>query len=218
MTTAVDVSDLGRLQGDGPFLSVYLPTEAIEQQWANLRKDLVTDGTPDTVLGLIDTLVEHIGDRIGTLAIVTDASQVLVEEYLTEPLLYSRGGWSGSADLVPIIKDRQERGAEEIDDDEKRRAVKTEVAEDTVELLETFKSARERDRAADGIRATVDAVNRAEVDVLLVRDDRDERRDVPREDAAVIDALVRDAIATGASVRVIPASGPVTDGVGALLR
>jgi hypothetical protein len=217
MTTAVDVSDLGRLQHDnGPFLSVYLPTEGIEQQWAVLRAQLVTDGAAATALALIDTLVEHIGDRIGTLAVITNASNVLVEEYLTEPLLWARGGWSDAADVVPIIKDRQERGAEEIDDDEKRRAVKTEVAEETVDILERFQDPD--DSVVEGISATVAALNRAEVDVLVVRDDRDERRDVPREDAAVIDALVRDAIVTGASVRVIPASGPVTEGVGALLR
>ncbi len=217
MTTAVDVSDLGRLVDEnGPFLSVYLPTEGIVAQWANLRRELVADGPPESALGLIDSLVAHMGDRIGTLAVIASASQVLVEEYLTEPFLFSRGGWSTSPDVVPIIKDRQERGAEEIEDDDKRRTVKTDVAEETVALLERFKS--DRGHVADGIEATVAALQRSEVDVLLVRDDRDERRDVPREDAAVIAALVRDAIATGASVRVIPASGPVTDGVGALLR
>jgi hypothetical protein len=49
---------------------------------------------------------------------------------------------------------------------------------------------------------------------LLLHDDRD----LLADDAGVVDNLVRDAIATGASVRVIPAAGPVQDGVGAILR
>ena len=145
---------------------------------------------------------------------ITDAAEVLVQDYLGEAFIYSRGQWSDTADLVPVIKARQNRHADTIEDDDERRAEKTAVADETVDLLERFKT----ERVAAGIHDTVAAINRAEVEVLLVRDDRDERRDVPHEDAAVVDALVRDAIATGAAVHVIPASGPVTEGVGALLR
>ena len=92
-------------------------------------------------------------------------------------------------------------------DDETRRLVNTVVAEDTVAILDKFKEERgQQDRAVDGVKDTADALQRAAVDVLLVPDN-----------AEGVDALIRDAIATGASVRVIPAAGPV-DGVGAILR
>lgn len=327
---AVDVSALGRLT-DGPFLTVYLPTEsAVENaaqksltQWKNLRRELADEGAPESALALVDPEVADSHLRGETLAIITDASRVLVHDHLREPFVYGRGQWAGTADLLPLLKERQERVAhivvwadhahaditawtdggarihdeagnglpqkkenpggwsqsryqrrvegqwtenaqdavrhitelaedigariiviggevgarslihnempttwgdktvviESRDESEVRAAVNTVIASDTVALLEKFKEERgQNDRAADGIRATVDAINRAAVDVLLVRDDRDERRNLPHEEAAVIDSLVRDAIATGASVRVIPGSSTVTDGVGALLR
>lgn len=215
MTSVLDLTDLGRLTAlDGPYLSVYIPTAATGD-WPTLREELSSAGAPDSALGLVDQLVRDAGPENDTLAVIADATKVLVQDYLGEAFIYSRGQWSDTADLIPIIKARQTRHADTIEDDEERRAQKTEVADQTVDMLERFKSG---DRVAAGIHETVAAMNRAEVEVLLVRDDRDERRDVPHEDAAVVDALVRDAIATGASVHVIPASGPVNEGVGALLR
>jgi hypothetical protein len=40
----------------------------------------------------------------------------------------------------------------------------------------------------------------------------------PIEEARLVDALIAAAVATGASVRIIPEAGPVADGLGALLR
>lgn len=220
MSIARHLIDLGRFNAhDGPYLSVYLPTANIAEHWRALRPELESEGAPQSALALVDGLARDLADSGGTLAVVTDDDAMIVTEVLTDEFLFSRGGWADTADLVPIIKNRQDRGAEDVDDDDDRRALKNEVAEDTVTLLDRFQDAAgDPDRVADGIRATVDALNRAIIDVLLVRDDRDERRNVPREDAAVVDALVRDAIASGATVRVIPASGPVSEGVGALLR
>jgi release factor family 2 len=100
-------------------------------------------------------------------------------------------------------------------DEEVRRLVQTAVAEDTVAILEKFKEERgQLDRAVDGIIDTADALARAAVEVLLIHDDRD----LLADNAGVVDTLVRDAIATGASARVIPAAGPVLGGVGAILR
>lgn len=204
MKSAVDVSDLGLLNANGgPYLSVYLPVEGADVHWRQLRAELAADGAPESALALVDPLVAGVDTGEGTLAVIAGERSVYAVSYLRDSFIYGRGQWAGAADLVPLIKERQERVGD-----------KNEVAEHTVDLLEQFKAGP----AADGIRATVAAMSRAEVDVLLVRDDRDERREVPREDAAVVDALVRDAIAIGASVYVIPASGPVTEGVGALLR
>jgi stalled ribosome rescue protein Dom34 len=260
------------------------------------------------------------------MAVITDGEFVLVEEHLTEAIPLARGAWGPTADVVPIIKARQERipyitawadhggaditavtptgktldittgdgepmrkvapggqsqqrfqqradnewaenateaaeritklakrvdartvivggetrsinmiaeqlprdfpvalieygratdGSEEMRDDEVRRLVHTAVAEDTVAILEKWKEERgQRDHATEGILDTAEALQRAAVDVLLVPDDRD----LPADDAGVVDTLVRDAILTGASARVVPSAGPIPGGVGAILR
>jgi hypothetical protein len=126
-------------------------------------------------------------------------------------------------------------------DDELVRLVDTVVARDTVVLLEKFKEERgQSDRAADGVQATVTALNQSQVDVLLVHaDPTDERTawfgtdpipvsldpsdlkdlgiDSPTE-GALVDVLLRAAAGTGAGVRMIPNTPTVTDTVGAILR
>ena len=121
------------------------------------------------------------------------------------------------------------------------RAVDTAVARGTVELLEKFKEEKgQADRAADGVRATVDALNRSQVEVLLVHADPDDQRtawfgadpvpvsldpgelkdlgvDSPTE-GPLVDVLIRAAAGTGATVRMIPHAGPVQDNTGAILR
>jgi hypothetical protein len=139
-----------------------------------------------------------------------------------------------------IDQGRAADGSEEERDREVRRLVATAVAEDTVALLEKFREENgQHDRAADGIEATVDALNRAAVDVLLLHDDGERTAwigaapvplgldratasigtgdDEPVE-ARLSDAALRAAVGTGASVRIVPAAGPVRDGIGALLR
>jgi hypothetical protein len=144
------------------------------------------------------------------------------------------------ADLTHVITaGRAVDGSEEEREREIHRLVATAVAEDSVALLERFKEERgQHDRAADGPAATVDALNRAAVAVLLVADVEQPSAWVSAEalpiglepatvdvlseerpiEVPLADALVRAAWATGASVRVIPKAGPVNDGVGALLR
>jgi hypothetical protein len=126
-------------------------------------------------------------------------------------------------------------------EEETVRLVDTIVAKDTVALLEKFKEEKGQvDRAADGVAATVGALNRAQVEVLLVHADPDDDRtvfvgpdpiplsldaselkdlgvDSPVE-APLVDALIRAAAGTGAGVRIVPHAGPVQDRVGAILR
>jgi hypothetical protein len=131
-----------------------------------------------------------------------------------------------------ITSGRAVDGSEEERRTEIHRIVATAVAEGSVAILEKFKEERgQHDRAADGPDETIDALNRAAVAILLISDDpdaaADERSGTPTtgdaEGGVVVrgplpDALVRAAWSTGASVRVIPRAGPVTGGVGALLR
>ncbi len=217
MTThGVDPSDLARLTENGPFLSVYVPSA---EQWQTVRSEVAEAGAPESALNLVDFVVanDDLGDN--TLAVIATADEVLMSEHLAEPLIYGRATWAPIADLVPIIKARQEQHPSVAVSDDDPVAVATAVAEDTVRLLEQFKRDRGRpDLVADGIHATAEAITSGAVEVLLVRDDRNERHNVAREDAAVVDGLIRDAILTGATVRVVPVNGPVTEGVGALLR
>jgi hypothetical protein len=120
------------------------------------------------------------------------------------------------------------------------RAVATAVASDTVALLEKFREELgQGDRAVEGEYATLQALTAAQVDTLLVADDPDDTRtayfgelpNVVAQDATtvkdlgidnpvegrLVDACIRAAFGTSASVRIVPGSA-VRDGVGAILR
>ena len=121
------------------------------------------------------------------------------------------------------------------------REVATAAAEATVSLLRKFREERgQHDRAADGVAPTVEALQRAQVETLLVHADPDDERtawfgpepthlaldrqllvdlgvDEPRE-APLIDVLIRAALGTSAAVHIVPTASAVTEGVGAILR
>src|SRR3954451_5703950 len=149
------------------------------------------------------------------------------------------------AEVAALMRDvpgtRHEDGAGELRDKAVRRWVRTAVAQETVEALNVFERERgQRDRAADGPAETFAALCEARVDVLLVHDDVDDERsawfarempgivalerttiDDLRHEAVegrLVDVAMRAALATSAGVRIIPRSGPVQDGVGAILR
>jgi hypothetical protein len=115
------------------------------------------------------------------------------------------------------------------------------VAADTVHLLEKFgEELGQHDRAVDGPEATLAALARAQVEVLLVHEDPDDDRRAlfgpeptqvgvgadelaamgvrqPTE-APLVDVAVRAALVTGAGIRVVPAGASPTGGLGAILR
>jgi hypothetical protein len=121
------------------------------------------------------------------------------------------------------------------------RLVATSVAADTTALLAKFREENgQADRAADGPEATLDALTRAQVEVLLVHADPDDGREVwfgpeavpvadrpdTLEDLGVaepmrgplVDVALRAALGTGAGVRMIPGAGGPEGGLGAILR
>jgi hypothetical protein len=121
------------------------------------------------------------------------------------------------------------------------RALDTVVARDTVDLLRKFREERgQHDRMTDGVDDTVVALTRSQVEVLLVHDDPADEREAwfgsepyqvalslegvralgseQSTRARLADVLVRAALGTGASVRVVPGAGGPRDGVGAILR
>jgi hypothetical protein len=114
------------------------------------------------------------------------------------------------------------------------------VAADTIHLLEKFKEELgQDDRAADGASATLAALARAQVEVLLVHESLDDERPAlfgpeptqvglradelalgvdEAQEGALVDVAVRAALGTGAGVRVVPGGDLPTDGLGAILR
>jgi hypothetical protein len=115
------------------------------------------------------------------------------------------------------------------------------AAADTVHLLGKLREELgQGDRAVDGPEATLAALARAQVEVLLAHDDpgdertawfgpeptqvgasADDVRALGVEDpteARLVDVAVRAALGTGAGIRVVPAADEPTGGVGAILR
>jgi hypothetical protein len=120
-------------------------------------------------------------------------------------------------------------------------ALETIVGHDSAELLRKYaEEAGQNDRAAEGLDETIGALQRAQVDVLLLMETGIPERtawfgpepaqiaskenaletfavDRPVE-ADVTDVLVRAALGTDAGVRVVPFTTLLAEGVGALLR
>ena len=115
------------------------------------------------------------------------------------------------------------------------------VDQDTDRLLEKFREELgQQDRAVEGAEATLAALAKAQVEVLLVSDDPDDERiawfgpdptavalrhedlkglgvDSPVE-ARLVDVAVRAALGTGAGLWIVPPEKVPADGMGGLLR
>ncbi len=126
-------------------------------------------------------------------------------------------------------------------EEEARRQVAILLGQETGQTLDRFREeVGQVDLATEGADATLEALSRAQVDTLLVYDHPDDDRTAwfglepvpvaatearleelgiePRHEGRLIDVLVRAALGTGSSVRVIPEESGVADNVGALLR
>jgi release factor family 2 len=145
------------------------------------------------------------------------------------------------ADRFRILEGGRAAGADGVDDTALAEAVAEVVDADTETVVAVFEEERgQADRAVEGATATVEALARAAVDVLLVADDVDLERtawfgpvpaalatsagdlrglgvDDPVE-APLVDVLLRAAMGTSAGVRVVPADRAPKDGIGAVLR
>jgi Bacterial archaeo-eukaryotic release factor family 2 len=115
------------------------------------------------------------------------------------------------------------------------------AAEETTALLRKLREELgQHDRAVQGPAATLEALARKQVEVLLVHDDPDDPRTAwcspeplaaagTRDDletmgitepveARLVDVAVRVALGSGATVRLVPGAGPMEGGIGAILR
>ena len=115
--TAVADPDLAQLaQGHGPFLTVYLTTEAevenaaqrSEQRWKTLRQTLRDDGAPEELLAKVDPLVGDAHKRGECLAVVVGEGDGEVHaEYEPEPPTADVGRWGPFPALAPLVEWRQ---------------------------------------------------------------------------------------------------------------
>jgi hypothetical protein len=111
--TAPELADLA--QADGPFLTVYLTTEAqidnaaqrSEQRWKTLRRALNDDGAPDGVLEAVDPLVHDAHLMGDCLAVFATAGGLVHVEHNPEPLARDLGRWAPLPVLAPVLAWRQ---------------------------------------------------------------------------------------------------------------
>ena len=146
-----------------------------------------------------------------------------------------------AAEVVQVDGGRAPDGSEDRIAEEVVTAAAAAAARVTREALAKFKEEKgQGERAADGASATIEALARSQVAVLLLHDDPEDTRmawfgpepghiATSRDDlegmgvrepkqGRLADVAIRAALGTGADVRVVPAHGGPSDGVGALLR
>src|SRR5439155_594819 len=156
---------------DGPFLTVYLDARSdqpqaeqiLETRWKTARSGLANEGASDEDLAAIDATVAgatHIGGD--TLAVVAAGGQVLLSRHLPAPP--AADAWRLLCDALPndmaaLVRRLDDHGVGTLP-----RLLDTFVAEQTVALLE-------REREAEGVGATIEALERGAVATLLVHDD-----------------------------------------------
>ena len=190
------------------------------QQRAENTWEHNADDAAEQLVRLIETVEARVVVLAGDVRAVTMLQEALPDQH---------------RELVHVVEGDNDAIANET-----VRLVATQAAADTVAVLQKFKEEKgQHDRAADGVAATVEALAKAQVEVLLVHDDPDDDRtawfgpeplhlalvaddvrgmgvDEPQQ-GRLLDVLLRAALGTGAGVRVVPSTA-ATDGVGAILR
>jgi hypothetical protein len=221
---------VGQETGDDPTLRKTSPGGWSQRRYQN-RAENLWEQNAKAVADQVTTLVDETGARLVVVAGDVRALQLL-REHLPDRM----------TDLLREVDGSRAPGSglDEIADDVVKLAA-TVAAEDTVSFLRQFKEERgQRDLAAEGAKATIEALAAARVDTLLIHDDPDDERrawfgpepgmvaldqktlsdmgvDQP-EQARLVDVAIRAAFTTGASVRIVPSAGSVKEGIGAILR
>ncbi|HUQ39717.1 MAG TPA: Vms1/Ankzf1 family peptidyl-tRNA hydrolase [Acidimicrobiales bacterium] len=203
--------------------------------WSQRRYHERAENAWESTAGEVAAAVNKVAERV-------DARVVIVSgDVRAVTLLQDELAPSVASKVVVVEGARAGDGGFDAIEDEVRRLINTAVAEDTVAALDKFREeCGQHDRAADGVAATIEALQMARVDMLLVSDDpADDRTAFFGPDAALVaadaatlkglgvddpsegrlvDVCVRAALGTGAGIRIVPAHGGPTDGIGAILR
>lgn len=184
---------------------------------------------------------KKVAERVGEVSELIDPAAILVAGDVRATTLLKE---ELDERLTPLLCEfdgtRAADGGGDAMSDEVRRQLNTVAASHTVAILEKFREEKgQDDRATDGLAATIEALNAAQVETLLVHDDPDDDRQAwfapdgalvaadratlegygvsDPQQGRLVDALIRTAFRSGASVRIVPRT-VVADGVGAILR
>ena len=224
------VLSVGEESGEDPVLRKSNPGGWSQRRYQN-RAENQWEQNAKEVADRVASLADETGARLIVVAGDVRALQLL-REHLPERTLNLAKEVDGSR--------APGSGLDEVADDVVKLAA-TVVAEDSVEFLRQFKQERgQRDLAAEGVKATIEALAAARVDTLLIHDDPDDDRTawfgpepgmvaqtkkaltelgVPKpQKARLVDVAIRAAFTTGAAVRIVPSVGSVKQGIGAILR
>lgn len=191
-------------------------TDAVTGDWGHIAKD-VANRLAD-LHDQVDARLVVLGGDVRAVQLISEAMRTDIAPH-TRVIDYGR-----AVDGSGIMRDR-----------EVHRLLATVAAEETVALLERFKEERgQHDLAVEGAAETIEALQKSAVEILLLADDDatvtvgdepfpisldfSEQTDNSLNHSRRTAALVRAALATGATVRAIPHAGPIKDGVGGLLR
>ncbi|MBV8983909.1 MAG: hypothetical protein JO248_05655 [Acidimicrobiia bacterium] len=111
--SAPDLIDV--VLGNGPFLTVYLATEAAienaaqrsELRWKDLRRDLANQGVDDAILEAVDPLVPDAHLKGECLVVIANASGLLHVSHEPEPPTRDVGRWGAPPMIGPLLEWRQ---------------------------------------------------------------------------------------------------------------
>src|SRR4051794_9983215 len=109
-----EIVDIARRQG--PFLTVYLTTEAeienaqqrSQQRWKTLRADLADQGAPEELMASIDPLVDDAHLAGQCLSVVAAADGTRVVEHQPDPPANDFGRWGPLPALGPLLEWHQQ--------------------------------------------------------------------------------------------------------------
>jgi peptide subunit release factor 1 (eRF1) len=227
-----DRPDLTREAGDGDgFGATKVKPGGWSQRRYQERAENTWEKNADDVAKQVTSLVERFDASLVILAGDVRATELIrnaLPAHVTERLEVVDGS-------------RAEDGSDEDFTAAVRGRLDGAVARDTVRLLDKLKEELgQNDRAGNGPAATLGALARAQVEVLLVHEDQDDERTAffgpeptqvgtNRDDVAgmgvdepaegrLVDVAVRAALATGAGIRVVPGGDIPKGGLGAILR
>ena len=225
-----DVTTVGQPTGDDPNLRKTQPGGWSQRRYQTRAENLWEQNAKE-VADQVTSLVDETGARLVVTAGDVRALEKL-RQFLPERV----------AALVREVDGARSAGSgvDEIADDIVK-LVASVSAEDSVALLRQFRQERgQNDLAVEGIGPTLAALAESRVDTLLVHDDPDDTRtawfgpapgmvateaqtlrDMGADDVQegrLVDVAIRAAFGTGASVRLVPSVGSVTDGLGGILR
>lgn len=203
--------------------------------WSQPRYQQRAENTWDRNAGIVAERVTELVTRSRPAVIVLGGDERAVQ-LITDHLPDET-----KALVRTITPGRAADGSEARRDHEIERMVRTAIAEETVELLRCFEDQLgQGERAVNGVSATVRALQRAQVNVLLVHDvpaddrqawfgeageaialrrsDLDAMGEGHRQSDRLADVAIRAALLTGATVRVVPNAAALDGGIGAILR